>query len=32
MDSVLQWKFTPGKKDGRPVPVLVQIEVNFHLY
>lgn len=26
------WKFEPGTRDGRPVPVLVQIEISFSLY
>jgi len=34
-ESVLQtlrtWKFKPGTKDGRPVPVRVTVEVNFRL-
>jgi len=29
---VRQWKFAPSMKDGRPVPVQVNIEVNFRLY
>lgn len=27
-----QWKFEPGTKDGQPVPVLLQIEIDFRLY
>jgi TonB family protein len=27
-----QWKFEPATKDGQPVPVLLQIEMNFRLY
>ena len=31
IDAVEKWKFSPGKKDGKPVPVFAQIEVNFRL-
>jgi hypothetical protein len=27
-----QWRMEPGKKDGNPVSVRVQIECTFHLY
>jgi len=27
-----QWKFEPATRDGQPVPVLLQIEMNFRLY
>jgi protein TonB len=30
--AVRQWKFEPGTKDTQPVPVLLQIEVDFRLY
>jgi TonB family protein len=30
--SVSGWKFKPGKKDGQPVAVLVDVEVEFHLF
>jgi len=26
-----QWRFEPGTKDGKPVPVLVTIELSFYL-
>jgi len=29
--AVSQWKFSPGIKNGTPVPVFSQIEMNFHL-
>ena len=32
IDAVRQWKFEPAYKDGRPVAVQVNIEVNFRLY
>ncbi len=32
MEAVKQWKFEPAKKDGQPVAVQVNIEVNFRLY
>ena len=31
LEAVAQWKFNPGKKDGKPVPVEAFIEVNFRL-
>ena len=32
MDAVRKWRFDPATKDGLPVAVQVNIEVNFHLY
>jgi TonB family protein len=29
--AVRQWRFAPGQRDGRPVPVLVQIAIPFSL-
>jgi TonB family protein len=30
VDAVNKWLFEPGKKDGKPVAVSVQIELHFH--
>jgi protein TonB len=27
-----KWRFEPGKKDGKPVDVELQVVINFHLY
>ncbi|MFI5116102.1 MAG: energy transducer TonB [Terriglobales bacterium] len=28
--AVERWRFEPAEKDGKPVPVMINIEVNFH--
>ncbi len=30
--SVKQWEFQPSELNGTPVPVLINIQVSFHLY
>jgi len=32
IEAIRQWQFDPGRKDGIPVAVQVDVEVNFHLY
>ena len=32
IEAVRNWKFEPAQKDGRPVTVAVNVEVNFHLF
>ena len=32
IDAVKKWRFAPGTKDGLPVAVQVNVEVNFRLY
>jgi TonB family protein len=32
LEAVRTWRFEPGKKDGQPVAVQINIEVNFRLY
>ena len=31
MEAVAKWRFKPGMKDGKPVPVIATILVTFHL-
>jgi TonB family protein len=31
IDAISQWRFEPGLKDGKPVPVRVDIEVRFRM-
>jgi protein TonB len=32
IEAVRNWKFEPAMKDGRPVAVQINVEVNFRLY
>jgi TonB family protein len=32
IEAVKQWKFSPARKNGLPVPVQVNVEINFQLY
>ncbi|PSH05123.1 MAG: energy transducer TonB [Acidobacteria bacterium] len=32
IEAVRLWKFEPARKDGTPVAVQINVEVNFHLY
>lgn len=32
MEAIRKWKFEPGRKDGIPVAVAVNVEVHFQLY
>ena len=29
--TVKKWEFTPGKKDGEVVPMLIEVEMSFTL-
>ena len=31
IEAVQKWRFKPGLKDGKPVPVIANVEVNFRL-
>jgi protein TonB len=32
LDVVKKYKFAPAMKDGKPVPVYLNVEVNFRIY
>ncbi|MGA7847959.1 MAG: energy transducer TonB [Terriglobales bacterium] len=32
IEAVKNWRFEPARKDGKPVAVQINVEVNFHLY
>lgn len=32
VEAVREWEFRPAMRDGKPVPVYMTIEVNYHLY
>jgi len=32
VEAVAKWKFDPATKDGNPVAVVINVEVEFHLY
>ena len=32
MEAVKTWKFEPSMKDGKPVAVMISVEVEFRLY
>ncbi len=32
VQAVSTWRFEPAQKDGKPVAVAINVEVNFHLY
>jgi len=32
IEAVSRWRFDPGRRDGQPVAVLVDIQVNFRVY
>lgn len=32
IDAVRQWRFEPARKDGQPVPAMINLEVNFRLF
>lgn len=32
LEAVRNWRFQPATQDGHPVPVMIEVEVSFHLY
>jgi TonB family protein len=32
IEAVRKWRFAPSTDNGTPVPVAINVEVNFHLY
>jgi TonB family protein len=32
IEAVRTWRFEPAMRNGDPVPVLISVEVEFHLY
>jgi TonB family protein len=32
LEAVRRWRFQPGTKDGKPVQIEIEVEVEFHLY
>jgi hypothetical protein len=32
LEAVRQYRFEPSTYEGRPVPVMISLEVNFHIY
>lgn len=32
LEAVRTWRFQPATQDGHPVPVMIEVEVSFHLY
>jgi hypothetical protein len=32
LEAVRQYRFKPGMYQGKPVPVAITIDVNFHIY
>lgn len=32
IEAVRRWRFQPAMRDGKPIPVLLAVEVNFHIH
>jgi TonB family protein len=32
IEAAQQWRFSPARMNGLPVPVQIDVEINFHLY